>query len=862
MSENKENKAIENNSPAMQRPGSAASMSPEIKEEKETVNKAPLQDIDSPFKAAPAAAKPEDDKSDKAEIKDNDPDKVSKTEKTEPEASAKTGKRSKKDKKKDAFKDMTEDEAEEAINKLHKRRRRRAVTLVTILVILIIGAILLPNLLKFVAPAKDISNVNVNENTLQYRVSKSSIVRDFTASGTLAAGDTEDIKIAGDIEVEEYFVENGDIIKKGDKIASVSKPSVMTAIVKLQSTLKSLDAKLNKINSAEDKTVIKADSKARVKAIFVKKGSNTQNTVTKNGALILLSLDGLMACDIERTENTKIGNAVTVVLSNKTKVSGHIASVDTTTATCVISDKTAKYKDKVTVKDSSGKEIGTSELYIHNVLPIISYSGKVSKVSVKLNKIVEKGDELLTLTGTRYSGEFSNLMYKRSVLEDQMKTLFEVYKTGIIYSDHDGEVTGIKDEDEEDDEEKSAESTSKLSAAPKKLGNLSIKVDNGNNPPDTKIKPVSGFTDFACLFSGFNTSGGKTTYILMGTKDGQPLTNVDYTNPDSKVTKRDQYTYLYKDYEISSSTPVYRYDKSTKSWVKESTDKLAVGDLLILTFNNDDSSTNPDPVWIIRYPQTSTNPDQGGKDDKGGQGGQGGQGSWDGKGGNWGGKGGNWGGKGGKGGMDWSSLFGGRGGNSFGGKTGVGTGTGVAGIQNGTGEQQKEEETYEMEETLIASIINLDTMSVTLSVDELDILNINKTQEVTVTLDAIKEKTFKGSIVSIDTNGSRDGNGNAKYSVKIKIERTDEMLTNMTASVRANISTAEVLSVPAEALVEKDNKTYCYTAYDKENKTLTGEVEVKTGISDGKNVEIVSGLNENDVVWYKYADKLVYSFVR
>ena len=92
--------------------------------------------------------------------------------------------------------------------------------------------------------------------------------------------------------------------------------------------------------------------------------------------------------------------------------------------------------------------------------------------------------------------------------------------------------------------------------------------------------------------------------------------------------------------------------------MKESTDKLAVGDLLILTFNNDDSSTNPDPVWIIRYPQTSTNPDQGGKDDKGGQGGQGGQGSWDGKGGNWG-------GKGGKGGMDWSSLFGGRGGNSF-----------------------------------------------------------------------------------------------------------------------------------------------------------------------------------------------------
>ena len=54
MSENKENKAMENNNPAMQRPGSAASMTPEIteaKEVKETENKAPLQDIDSPFKA-------------------------------------------------------------------------------------------------------------------------------------------------------------------------------------------------------------------------------------------------------------------------------------------------------------------------------------------------------------------------------------------------------------------------------------------------------------------------------------------------------------------------------------------------------------------------------------------------------------------------------------------------------------------------------------------------------------------------------------------------------------------------------------------------------------------------------------------
>ena len=135
---------------------------------------------------------------------------------------------------------MTEEEAEEEINKLHKRRKRRAAILITIVVILIAGGILLPNLFKFIAPKIDLSNINVNTKTLDHKVGKTSIVRDFTASGTLSAGETKDIKIAGDIEIDEFFVKNGDVIKKGDKIASVTKSSVMEAIVEVQNTLKAV----------------------------------------------------------------------------------------------------------------------------------------------------------------------------------------------------------------------------------------------------------------------------------------------------------------------------------------------------------------------------------------------------------------------------------------------------------------------------------------------------------------------------------------------------------------------------------------------------------------------------------------------
>ena len=90
MSENKENKAIENNTP-MQRPGAAA-MTPEITEpkEKEAENKAPLQDMVSPFKAAPEAEVP-------AKAEEAKPAAEAKTENNAKDASSK--KKSKKNKK-------------------------------------------------------------------------------------------------------------------------------------------------------------------------------------------------------------------------------------------------------------------------------------------------------------------------------------------------------------------------------------------------------------------------------------------------------------------------------------------------------------------------------------------------------------------------------------------------------------------------------------------------------------------------------------------------------------------------------------------------------------------------------------------
>ena len=285
----------------------------------------------------------------------------------------------------------------------------------------------------------------------------------------------------------------------------------------------------------------------------------------------------LPAGDTEVTDGdyASVAALASVVLSDKTKLSGSIISVNTNYVTCAVSDKKAAYKDKVKVLDASGKEIGSSELYIHSVLPVIAYAGKVKTVSVKLNQVVEKGDKLLTLTGTKYSGEFSNLMYKRSVLEDQMKELFELYQTGIIYADHDGEVAGINEgDDEEEEEDEETTKSEKLSSATKKLGKLTVRTDDANaNPPDGS--DASSFINYVFVMGGFETKDGKTTINLnsnvTSTADMQAFTIDDYTVAPKNVSSEQYKNTLLKQY--SPDVPIYSYDSAKKEWTTFSIDK-------------------------------------------------------------------------------------------------------------------------------------------------------------------------------------------------------------------------------------------------------------------------------------------------
>ncbi len=151
--------------------------------------------------------------------------------------------------------------------------------------------------------------------------------------------------------------------------------------------------------------------------------------------------------------------------------------------------------------------------------------------------------------------------------------------------------------------------------------------------------------------------------------------------------------------------------------------------------------------------------------------------------------------------------------------------------------------------TTAFTIATGDMMDISLSVDELDILNIKKGQDVSVALDAIDGETFTGEITKVSKKGTNSG-GSTKYTVTCQIEKTDDMLVGMNATAVITIDSAEdVLTIPLSAVQEERGSSYVYTTND--NGSLGGKTKITTGLSNDSTVEITDGLSEGDTVYYK-----------
>ena len=144
------------------------------------------------------------------------------------------------------------------------------------------------------------------------------------------------------------------------------------------------------------------------------------------------------------------------------------------------------------------------------------------------------------------------------------------------------------------------------------------------------------------------------------------------------------------------------------------------------------------------------------------------------------------------------------------------------------------------------------TMEITLDVDESDILTLELGQKAEVTISSISsDETFEGTVTEISRSATTSSSGVTKYSAVVSIDKTEKMLSGMSAEVYVSIQGKDnALIIPVDALHQTSSTSFVYTSYDKENKEYGGRVEVTTGLSNSSFVEISSGLKEGDTVYY------------
>lgn len=832
--------------------------------------------------------------------------------------------------------------------------RRVLPTVLTALAVLLAAAVVVMGVLHFL-PDED-------EDILQARSAvarRGVITSSIHAGGTLTDAESTGTDIPQGVELE-FVVDDGDAVSQGDLIAVVDKTSVMLTIDTLQTRMEALD---EKIRTAMDENVsasVTAAVAGRVKEIYAAEGQDVTEAMYENGAILLLSLDGYMAVEVEWPGVT-VGTSALITLSNGDTYSGRVASIAGTSAVVIFSDYGPEKGDTASVTDSDGNRLGEGEVYIHSELAVTGYYGYVENILVSEEDLVELGDELLTLSDATDTASYAGLLAERAIMEQQMQLLFTLHETGGIYAGMDGYIV------ETDTGESTSAQNQNQSGFPGFMGMADYDVtytvtllgaesgDTGNNPepapeptaeptpeptaeptpeptpettpeptpdttetpapttdpqpteqpsgeipsqptatpdapeenPDTDTTPVPAETpanpfptdgtevtptpeptpestpkpvvpgsptyDGGYTFalaevtavsgSAFGGSGYTLTLTIYdpqtentgtgdasgeagsdtesntgsdaGSASGEAgtassfITSADdYDDADALKALLAQKSYSAA-YTVASDALVYTYNSNTGLHAKETASALKTGDLLVFVFE-DEAMT--ELLFIVRHPAEES---AGTDSDTSASG-------------------------------EMSTTTG-----SF-----PTTGTMSAAMT------QTQVSASALEEFQAFAITPDTDMTVSLLIDEMDIGRITPGMEITLTLDAVTGKTYTATVTDIGgTDANSEGSGGAKYAVEVTLPRTRDMRSGMNAAATVVIGSAKAdVTVPVAALCEEGAKTVVYTGFDEETGELLTPVEVTCGLSDGFTVEILSGLNEGDTVYYFYEEEYAMEF--
>jgi RND family efflux transporter MFP subunit len=161
-------------------------------------------------------------------------------------------------------------------------------------------------------------------------------------------------------------------------------------------------------------------------------------------------------------------------------------------------------------------------------------------------------------------------------------------------------------------------------------------------------------------------------------------------------------------------------------------------------------------------------------------------------------------------------------------------------------------DTVDTNSTSYIYIVNPNLIQITIQLDQVDIVKVQKWQEALITFDAYPEKTFTGSLGDVDGKPADSTTGDTSivnYPVNIYFEKKEE---NIYSGMSANISIIlgkkdDIITIPQTALETDPTTGEKYVSLDKNGVKTKQSVEV--GITGNGSIEIISGINVGDKIY-------------
>lgn len=728
--------------------------------------------------------------------------------------------------------DFASETGEDIMKKKQKSRKKKWIVLTAVAAAAVVVIVL------FVMPMLTMRNMQAATGAVtQVATAQTGTIEvSVVGSGSLERGGTSYIKIPSSLTPETILVEEGDTVQAGDTLATLDPVKLGSAISDAQSEIDSIDAEIESSQGDTDAQEVTSAVDGRVKQVFVQDGDDVRQVVSESGSLMVLSLDGKMKVTFAASASLAIGDDVVVTLADGTEKDGTVtAAGDEVTVT--LTDNGPAVGEQVEIQGEDGEALGSGTLEINAPLEVLAGSGTIGSVDVEENEAVDSGDTLVTLEETVASQEYGTLMTQRGQYADLLRLLLTYAQSGSIVADRDGTVGEIlvtADSDEDSSTPTGGGNGVTADADTAGIGGMytdgiavyaqpsfgsaltTLASESVLTPATT---PISGTIEVPMAAPATGAVPESTLAVAAGSGytgavawDPATAEFAGQTSYTATVTLTADSGYVF-DQGTLVHVPGAAIDAQTITISTEASgNKLTFKAVFPATAS---AAAQPSQGSVQAMPDASSAA-QGGAISGGS--------------------------------ISSGSVSGGSAGSGSG-----STGTGATDTDATDADSSSSNVAPLMQNAF--GLVSGDSYELTASIDELDILTLEVGQSATLVLDALPDETFTGTVTRIsDTGSSQSGVTTYPVTISIDIPEGTTVKAGMNATVTIVTAVSEnVLLIPLSALQELGSEKFVYvvSSGQDEDGTVSGEQRaVETGLSDGVNVEITSGLAEGEMVSY------------